>query len=158
MKKWFCIIVITCFLISSVPAQTTVTIAAAADNTIYQTPNGNSNALGQNIFSGNNGGGSPRRGLIKFDVAAVVPAGATITSVTLTLNCNNSRAIADNVSLHKLSSNWGEGTSNAGATGDGGGVAATSNDATWLTNFFPGSFWITPGGEFTTPRLLQALL
>jgi hypothetical protein len=150
MKKWFCIIVITCFLISSVPAQTTVSISAAADNTIYQNPNGNSNALGQNIFSGTNGGGSPRRGLIKFDVAAAIPAGATIISVTLTLNCNISRAIVDNVSLHKLSSNWGEGTSNAGATGDGAGVTATANDATWLTTFFPGSFWLNPGGDYNS--------
>jgi hypothetical protein len=148
MKKWYSIIVITCFFISSVIAQTTVTISAAADNTIYQNPNANSNALGQNIFSGNNGGGSPRRGLIKFDVAAAIPAGATIISVTLTLNCNNSRTVADNVSLYKLLSNWGEGTSNAGATGDGAGVAATPNDATWLTTFFPASFWISPGGDY----------
>jgi hypothetical protein len=148
MKKWYSIVIATCFSISSAIAQTTVTISAAADNTIYQNPNVNSNALGQNIFSGNNGGGSPRRGLIKFDVAAVIPAGATIVSVTLTLNCNNSRAVADNVSLYKLLSSWGEGTSNAGATGDGAGVAATANDATWLTTFFPNSFWITPGGDY----------
>jgi hypothetical protein len=148
MKKWYSIIIIPCFFISSAIAQTTVTIAATADNTIYQTPSGNSNALGQNIFSGTNGGGSPRRGLIKFDVAAAIPAGATIVSVTLTLNCNNSRAIADNVSLYKLLSSWGEGTSNAGATGDGAGVAATTNDATWLTTFFPASFWITAGGDY----------
>jgi Secretion system C-terminal sorting domain len=148
MKKWYSIIIISCCFISSVTAQTTVTISAAADNTIYQNPSANSNALGQNIFSGNNGGGSPRRGLIKFDVAAVIPAGASIVSVTLTLNCNNSRAVADNVSLYKLLSNWGEGTSNAGATGDGAGVAATATDATWLTTFFPASLWTTPGGDY----------
>ncbi len=149
MKPCFLVFITSCFFWAPVVSQITVTLTPFADNTIYQTPAGNSNALGQNIFSGNNGGGSPRRGLVKFDVAAAVPAGAIINSVTLTLNCNNSRATADNVLLHKLLSNWGEGSSNAGSTGDGAGAAATTNDATWLTTFYPGSFWTNPGGDFT---------
>jgi Secretion system C-terminal sorting domain len=148
MKKNCLINIVTCLVASAVTAQTTVIIPASADNTIYQNPNGNSNALGQNIFSGTNGGGSPRRGLIKFDIAGALPGGVTVTSVSLTLNCNSSRSISDNVSLHRLSSNWGEGTSNAGSTGDGGGVPATANDATWLNTFFPASFWTNPGGDY----------
>jgi hypothetical protein len=137
------------FFVSAMAQPVIVNIAAAADNSIYQIPNANSNALGQNIFSGTNGGGSPRRGLIKFDIAAVVPAGAIITGASLTLNCNVSRPQADDVNLHKLTSNWGEGISNAGGgSGDGAGAAATPNDATWITNFFPGSNWISQGGDF----------
>ncbi|RYY68991.1 MAG: DNRLRE domain-containing protein, partial [Chitinophagaceae bacterium] len=130
-------------------AQTTILIPASADNTIYQSPSGSSNAIGENLFSGTNGGGSTRRCLIKFDIAAAIPAGALITQATLTLNCNTSRSIADDISLHKLLSNWGEGTSNAGAAGDGSGIAATTNDATWLANFFNISLWTLPGGDFT---------
>ncbi len=135
-----------CFILN---AQTTIILNASADNTIYQNFPANSNAIGQNFFSGNNGGNSPRRGLLKFDIAAVVPAGAVITGVTLTLNCNISRTIADNVSLFKLTTDWGEGTSNAAASGDGGGAAATANDATWPNNFFPAGNWTTAGGDFT---------
>ena len=127
----------------------TVDIPATADNTIYETPSGNSNALGQNIFSGNNGGGSPRRGLIKFDVSSYIPANATITSVSLTLNCNVSRTLPDEVFLHKILSPWGEGTSDAGGgSGDGAGVSATNNDATWIYSFFPLVSWTNPGGDF----------
>lgn len=137
------------FFALNATSQTTVTISAAADNTMYENVPNNSNALGQNIFSGTNNGPSPRRGLIRFDMAAI-PAGAVITSVTLTLNCNQTRVTADNISLHKVLSAWGEGTSNAGASADGGGVAATANDATWSARFFPGSLWTTPGGDYTT--------
>ena len=148
MKKFIALLLIlwSCLYLR---AQVTVTIPASADNTIYQSPSGNSNALGQNLFSGTNGGASPRRCLIKFDIAAAIPPGAFITSATLTLNCNTSRTIPDNVSLHKLSNQWGEATSNAGATGDGAGVAATENDATWLANLFNVSNWNTPGGDFS---------
>lgn len=147
-KLYFFIVAIS--LNFNLNAQTTVVLNASADNTIYQNFPANSNALGQNFFSGNNGGNSPRRGLIKFNIAAVVPAGAVITAVTLTLNCNISRNIADNVSLYKLTTDWGEGTSNAAASGDGGGAAATINDATWPNNFFPASSWVTAGGDYTT--------
>lgn len=147
MKKYFLLFLASCFFLISA-AQTVVTIPASADNTIYQNPSGNSNALGENIFSGTNGNNSPRRGLIKFDIAAAIPAGATITSVTLTMNCNISRSIPDNVSLHLLSANWGEATSDAGASGDGGGATATPGDATWISNFFGISNWAVAGGDF----------
>jgi len=148
MKAIYLLLFILLFCLSSALSQTSVAIPAAADNTMYESAPNNSNALGQNIFSGTNNGGSPRRGLIKFDIAAAIPSGATITSVTLTLNCNLSRTIADNVSLHKVVAGWGEGTSNAGASADGGGAAATTNDATWTARFFPGSLWTNPGGDY----------
>lgn len=133
----------------AVKAQVTITLPPIADNTIYENPNMNSNARGANMFAGTNGGGSPRRALIKFDLTGI-PAGATITQVSLTLNCNFSRSEPDVISLHKLNSNWGEGTSNAGtgSSGDGGGAPATANDATWLQNFFGVSTWIAAGGDY----------
>jgi hypothetical protein len=42
---------------------------------------------------------------------------------------------------------WGEGTSVAPGQ-QGAGAAATTNDATWLHRFWPGTFWTTPGGDF----------
>ncbi len=139
-------------------AQTTVSVTATADNTIYQSPNTSSNALGQNMLCGTNGGGSPRRGLIRFDLASLIPPGALITSATLTLHCNQSRTVPDNVAISKLSNSWGEGTSNAGSLGDGGGVPATPNDATWLTRYFPDVAWATAGGEYEAAASASVLI
>jgi hypothetical protein len=136
--------------------QTTINIDAAADNTIYQNQVGNSNALGQNIFSGTTNAGSIRRGLIRFNIAGNVPAGATITAATLTLNCNVSRSNPDTVKLHRLTATWGEGTSDAGAgPGDGNGTAATTNDATWESRFFSVSNWATTGGDYVATASAQ---
>ena len=88
-----------------------------------------------------------RRGLVQFDLSSI-PAGSTIDAVALTLNMN--RAViagAVNVNLHRVSRDWGEGTSNA-AGQEGGGAPATPGDATWIHAVSPGTLWATPGGDF----------
>ena len=138
-------------------SQTTVTLPAVKDNTIYQDFPGNSNGMGENIFLGANSALSPRRALIKFDIAGSIPAGATITSVTLTLTLNKTNSVSNNVRLFKLLSDWGEGTSNAGTgnPGDGQGVVAAVNDATWVCRNSDGAggcslSWTVPGGNFSS--------
>jgi hypothetical protein len=89
-----------------------------------------------------------RRSLIQFDIASAIHAGSTIENVTLTLNAARS-SFGGESSLHRLLSDWGEGTSNAGSSGSG--AAATNGDATWLHTFFnfvTPQFWNTPGGDF----------
>ena len=53
--------------------------------------------------------------------------------------------------LHLMTADWGEGTSVASGAGGGGGNGgpATTNDATWIHGFFPGTMWTTAGGDFT---------
>ncbi|WP_145391626.1 DNRLRE domain-containing protein [Stieleria neptunia] len=92
---------------------------------------------------------SLRRNLIAFDVAAGIPAGATVTVVTLKLNM--SRTIVDefDVNLHRVSTNWNQGTSDQ--IGEEGGlnpVPPTANDATWIHGEFDAALWNTPGGNF----------
>src|SRR5437870_4427463 len=75
-------------------AQTTVIVTASADNTIYQDNTDNSNGAGQNLFAGNTGatsGNSPRRALLKFDLSTI-PAGALVTSASLSLVVNRTQA------------------------------------------------------------------
>jgi hypothetical protein len=75
-------------------AQTTVTITASADNTIYQDNTSNSNGAGQNLFAGNTGptsGNSPRRALLKFDLSTI-PAGSSVTAAALLLFANKTVA------------------------------------------------------------------
>jgi hypothetical protein len=50
--------------------------------------------------------------------------------------------------LHRVTSNWGQGMSNADGQ-EGGGAPSTTNDATWIHTFYPGSFWTTAGGDFS---------
>ncbi len=146
-------------LLSSSSAQTTVMLTPSKDNTIYSENTSNSNALG-NLYAGRAGtsaSGGTRRALLRFDLASI-PAGATITSASLILTKNRGGADTNNPSnLHKLSADWGEGTSfddpGAGTgPGVGGGIGApaTTNDATWVHRFFNSSFWMVTGGDFVS--------
>jgi len=127
-----------------------LTLTPVADNTLYESPTGAlSNGVGQHFYAGRTleGSNSNRRGLMKFDVSAI-PAGATIDSVTLTMNMSRSRnATAYNIEIHNAQTAWGEGTSNAGPT-EGNGAASTTGDATWVHTFFNSQNWTTPGGDF----------
>lgn len=137
------------FLLACIPdavAQTTVTITADKDNTIYSESGNTSNGAGQNIFAGATGGGNVRRALIRFDLSSI-PSGATVTAVTVTLNCNRLAASAAGVRLHRLTADWGEGTSDA-SSNEGAGAPATTNDATWTNRFHPSTSWASPGGDF----------
>ena len=140
----------------------TVELLPVKDNTLYEpiqqtSFNDTSNALGPNMFTGkikdaDNQAGqvAVRRAVLAFDIAAAIPAGATIDSVQLTLVATK---VAQNNSfsteLHRLFADWGEGTSNTGNSQQGRGEPPTSGDATWNHTFFPGSFWTNPGGDYS---------
>lgn len=130
----------------SVATADSITVGATKDNTVYS-ESSNSNGAGANLFAGN-AGNNLRRGLLAFDVTAI-PAGSTITDVSLVLD--ETRGLSQNgnqsFSLHKLTSDWGQGTSDAGNPG-GMGAPATANDATWSEDFFGTSNWSTAGGDF----------
>ena len=130
-------------------AQTTVSLPCVADNTLYQSATGDlSNGAGIGVFVGLSSSGLIRRGLVRFDVAAGLPAGAKVLAARLDLNVSNSPvAAAEPLFGHRLLQSWGEGTSVAGAGGGNGGPAATG-DATWLHRFYTSQLWTTPGGDF----------
>ncbi len=129
----------------------TVSLGASKDNTIYD--NGNSNSTGQGIFAGRSGGGVVQRGLVAFDIGAI-PAGATIDSVTLTLYVNSEGYLgaAETITLNRLTTDWGEGTTGSGGptSGGGSGVAPAVGDATWTSAFHGIANWTAAGGDFAT--------
>ncbi|HVS18896.1 MAG TPA: DNRLRE domain-containing protein [Planctomycetota bacterium] len=135
----------------SAAAQTQVQIGASKDNTLYNAAAGNiSNGAGEYFFVGRNAGMTAypiRRGLIAFDVAAAVPAGALITSVELTLSMSTTIAGPKATTLHRLLQDWGEGGSDAPGS-EGAGDMAQAGDATWTNTFYPSSNWSTLGGTF----------
>lgn len=150
-KLIYAIGVVSCFLIGRIYAQTTVDIAPSKDNTLFESTTGSvSNGAGQHFFVGTTNQGNTRRGVIAFDVAAEIPQGATVQSVTLTLNLSNTNFATgpQPIGLHPLLADWGEGSSNATGA-EGQGAPSTTGDATWIHRFFDTSTWTTPGGDFS---------
>ena len=137
------------------PAQTTVVLQCAQDNTLYEDAAGAlSNGLGNSLFVGVTGQPGLRRALVQFDVATNVPAGARIVAAELTItSAQSSFGGVLNVNGHRALAAWGEGTSVAPGQGGGGGTAS-NGDATWLHTSFPSTFWTSAGGDFSAAASL----
>ncbi|HET6274253.1 MAG TPA: DNRLRE domain-containing protein [Bacteroidota bacterium] len=139
-------------IVTHANGQEQVTLSPSKDNTLYESATGSlSNGAGSHFFAGrtNQLTESIRRGLLAFDVAGAVPAGATVTNVTLTLTMTHSAlgTGAQPFSLHRVLADWGEGSSVA--LGNGGqGAPSTTGDATWIHSFFNTTFWAAPGSDF----------
>ena len=133
-----------------VTGQSRDTLYAITDNTIYEDSGGLlSNGSGEFLFCGTNSANQIRRALIGFDVAARIPPGAQIVSVQIKLHMSRTISGARTVRLHRLSTAWGEGGSDATGN-EGSGANADTLDATWFHNYYPQSFWQTPGGDYDT--------
>lgn len=127
-------------------AEKKATLAANRDNSIFSELPGNSNGAGD-LFAGLivNGAGS-RRALMRFELPAI-PAGSQVTSTSLTLQVTKtSPATAADFTfgLHRLTRDWGEGTS----AGIGQGAPAVDGEATWEEGKFNEEAWTNPGGDF----------
>jgi hypothetical protein len=129
------------------PAET-ITLDAAADNTLYEDPIGaTSNGAGQYLFAGATAQDSKRRGLIRFDIAAALPPDAQIQSVTLTLHQSRTITGTEEIFLHRTLASWGEGAS-VGFGEEGAGAPAEPGDATWLHRQWDTIAWKNAGGDF----------
>ncbi|MBX3354628.1 MAG: hypothetical protein KF724_02895 [Phycisphaeraceae bacterium] len=120
------------------------------DTTLIQPDSGGQElSLGQawQVFAGRvgpNGGGTIRRGLMRFPVDAV-PAGSIVTSVEVHLYMSMGQGGAQLISLRRCLNDWGEGVSFGYG---GGGVNPAPGDVTWTKRFWPDIPWTTPGGDF----------
>lgn len=134
-------------------------VPAAQDATLIEEPQGAfASGSGPAIFAGRIAAAlqSLRRGLVRFDIAAVVPPGSTIDQVRLRLNVS----IAPNagpvtVRLHRVRESWGEGASSSFG---GGGAPSQSGDATWIHRFHDDVFWAVPGGDFDPATRAEAIV
>jgi hypothetical protein len=152
--KRFSTVAFVLALIPTAAWSATASISASKDNTIFQNPANNSAGGAPGIFAGTNGMGSPRRGLLEFDVAAGVPAGATITAVELRMYLGNApNNNPQTIGLNRRTADWGEGTAGSSTTaigGSGSGFAAGPGDATWNQRMNGSANWSNPGatGDF----------
>ena len=80
-------------LLAAAPAVAdSITLTSVADNTIIENPTGSVSAGASQFFLAGrvpaSSGGTIRRGVIRFDLSGI-PAGSTITGVSLRLNCSS---------------------------------------------------------------------
>jgi hypothetical protein len=147
--------------LSSAGAET-ATLPAAKDNTLYEFVDGSrSNGAGPVMIAGQTNQGSVRRAVLAFDVAGGLPdEPLIINSVELRLQVTNvpPQSAPTDMSLHRLSGDWGEGTSATTGNQHGNGAASTAGDATWIHRFFPDSLWSGPGGDFEAGASAAALV
>ena len=123
------------------------TLSPTADNTIYGGSTTLSNGAGDHMFAGSTASGRYKRALVRFDLSTL-PECIQIDSVALVLNMSRTpTSTGKTVSLHKLTTNWGEGTSDAPGN-EGSGTTATTGDCTWEYNFYSSSSWTTDGGDY----------
>jgi hypothetical protein len=131
------------------------TLVSNRDNTIYQGNPANSNGAGQAMFVGNTGVPSACRGLVGFDIAGNIPAGSTINGVQFSLVLiltAGSEPSATTIELHRLLSDWGEGSAGQGSAAFHGGqgftTATDGTAATWTHAFLNTVPWANAGGDF----------
>ncbi len=124
--------------------QTTVSLTPSKDNSIYEEGNNLSGGQGR-LYSGPTCQGNARRALIQFDLSSI-PSGVEVTSVNFSVDVSKvgTNVKASRYSLHRLTTEWGEGASISG----GKGGSAVSPDATWQSAQLDSTNWNTAGGDF----------
>lgn len=124
-----------------------ITLSPNRDTTLFE-EGALSNGGGQYLFAGVVLSGAQRRALLRFPVAAI-PAGATVTDATVSMNLSRSRTpnTALTVSLHRMTADWQAGLVDASGQ-EGAGASAQNGDATWAFRSFPDQPWLQPGGDF----------
>ena len=134
----------------------TISLEPIKDNTLIESVDGSlSNGAGPAIFAGRTGQSSAsiRRAVLAFDVVGSLPAGSVVDHVSLVLHRTGGSELPAVLSLYRLHSDWGEGSSSF----DGGmGAPATSGDASWIHTFYdpddptdPEDLWDLAGGDFS---------
>jgi hypothetical protein len=137
-------LVCSCLLPGLAARATIADFTAIADTSLIASSPDN-NTGGNDFLSAGNGGGSPRRALIQFDLASL-PAGAIVNAATLTLTVpSGNTGNPSSFDLFRVLGSWGEGT-NTGSSG----TAAEPGDATWNSRFQGSLLWNTPGGDYAT--------
>jgi hypothetical protein len=128
---------------------TTILLPATQDNTLYESGSGLfSNGSGQHMFAGVPDEPVRRRAVIAFkNIHLEIPADATITSVKLYLHLSRENSDATIIRLHKLTSDWGEGASQA-LPPENTGTNAETGDATWIHTRWPNFEWRNAGGDY----------
>ena len=134
-------------LVSSSTRAEFIALTPSADTTLSAQSSDYNSGANLSLAAGNTAGSSPTHALVRFNVAAAVPAGARITSGTLLLTVTRTPVLPEPVTfeLHRLLVDWTEGSQGAGASTGFGGLAA-AGEATWNARKHGVQLWSAPGG------------
>jgi len=155
MKYILIILMAGVFAISARGAQ--INISASQDATLLGGADAVNNAslADPGIFAGTDGQGNPKRGLIEFNVAGALPAGAVVTSAQLQLTLGQTAGtggVLRTISLFDETQAWGQPANIAGASSfanAGHGASPGSGDATWNYAFYNTTAWNAAGGNWS---------
>jgi len=166
-RRWLCAVLASSALLAielraaadvvSLPAVQDATLLGGTDATTNQS------LADPGIFVGTDGQDNPKRGLIEFNIAQSIPAGATITGAQLQLTVGQvagsgggsggGSGAAETISLFDESQAWGQPTNVVGATSFGGtghGGTPKTGDATWNYAFYNATSWTSVGGDWSS--------
>ena len=136
----------------------TVFVPASQDNTLYESPSGRlSNGSGDYLFAGLTLEQLKRRAVIAFKDLHTIPVGATITSAKLHLHVSQENSNPEMIKMHRLTSDWGEGVSDA-IENEGRGANSENGDATWAHMFWPTFTWSDAGGDFAEDSSVEMVV
>jgi hypothetical protein len=131
----------------------TTNLAAVSDTSLHSAFSDLNFGGGTTFTVGGRNMGGQARALIRFNIAAHLPAGATVNSATLTLTVNNANGPNSTFDLHRALAEWGEGGGDPNT-----GAAALEGEATWNHRLSPESAWSSAGGDYHgTPSASQAV-
>lgn len=131
--------------LAAAPAPAQLVFEPAADATLYEDGAGAlANGSGDYLFAGY--GNAPKRTLLRFDLTSI-PPGTPVESVELTLEMSRTISPDFQFALHRVTTSWSEGPSDALGQ-EGAGIVSEPGDATWLHTDFPTTTWANPGGDF----------
>lgn len=137
-------------LFPALSAQSSMTLSAEQDNTLYESAVGDiSNGKGESLFIGRNNmaSNSIRRSLIQFNLQGLQGMGV-VDSIALSFSINRSSdTMLSPISLHLVEKAWGEGNSDAPGS-ESEGDSAQPYDASWIYAFYDSIRWDNPGGDF----------
>lgn len=119
-----------------------VSLLPVGDTTLQEAIPDANYGLDDSIRAGGRQMGGIARGLMRFDIASKIPAGASIRSARLRMTVlgTSVMGVDSTFALHRALAEWGEGAK----VGD---VAGT-NEASWINRLGPGTPWSAAGGDY----------
>jgi uncharacterized repeat protein (TIGR01451 family) len=122
-----------------------IVVRPTADATLQEAFPDNNFGDGTTFTAGDRRRGGRTRALLLFNIATNVPAGATVTSATLTVKVTStpSGGVNSIFDINRVTASWGEGNGS-----DRGGSPGAANQVTWRNRLGTGTPWTTQGGDF----------
>ena len=144
--RGLCAVAAVFALFASQASAAFITIGAERETAIFA-ENPDYNLGSGNLIAGTNAfGGDNARSLLGFNIAASIPSGSIINSVTFQIGVirQSNRNSASAYELHRMLTDWTEGN---GGINVNTGSPALAGETTWNSRHHGSTPWSTPGGQ-----------